>query len=298
MKIIKKEQGSVAILLSVAMVALLGFSGLAIDIGATLVERTKLSNALDASVLAAAQDLPDGSTKAIATAEQYLSSNDVPLDSVTILVSPDGKSIEIVGNRNVPHYFMKVLGIDSSDVGANSKAIIAPVKSVKGGIRPFAVEDFPYTYGDLITLKQGAGDSYNGNFGVVALGGTGSSIYEYNALYGYDGELKIGDEIPTEPGNMAGVSNQLKAYINSIYHTFENHPKNSDRLWTVPIVDTLEVSGRDYLTITGFAQVFVEDIDKKSGKINIDARFVKFVVNGAIDMTAQDHGVYGVKLVN
>jgi hypothetical protein len=294
----RKDQGSVAVILSVAMVALLGFSGLAIDAGMTYIERTKLSNALDASVLAAAQELPDGSAKAISIAEQYLESNEVSLDSVNILVSPDGKSIEIIGNRNVPHYFMKVLGIDSTDVTANSKAIIAPVKSVKGGIRPFAVEDFAYVYGDLITLKQGAGDSYNGNFGVVALGGTGSSIYEYNALYGYDGELKIGDEIPTEPGNMAGVSNQLKAYINSIYHTFENHPKNSDRLWTVPIVDTLEVSGRDYLTITGFAQVFVEDIDKKSGKINIDARFVKFVVNGAIDMTAQDHGVYGVKLVN
>lgn len=298
LRILKKEQGSVAIILSMAMVALLGFSGLAIDVGVTLIERTKLSNALDASVLAAAQDLPDGSAKAIATAEQYLASNDVPLNSVTIQVSPDGKSIEIIGNRNVPHYFMKVLGIDSSEVAANSKAIIAPVKSVKGGIRPFAVEDFDYVYGDLITLKQGAGDSYNGNFGVVALGGTGNSIYEYNAFYGYDGELKIGDGIPTEPGNMAGVSNQLKAYINSIYETFEDHPKNSDRLWTIPLVDTLEVDGRGYITVTGFAQVFVENVYNQSGKINVDARFVKFVVNGAIDMAAEDNGVYGVKLVN
>ncbi len=298
LRILNKEQGSVAIILSMAMVALLGFSGLAIDVGVTLIERTKLSNALDASVLAAAQDLPDGSAKAIATAEQYLTSNDVSLNSVTIQVSPDGKSIEIIGNRNVPHYFMKVLGIDSSEVAANSKAIIAPVKSVKGGIRPFAVEDFDYVYGDLITLKQGAGDSYNGNFGVVALGGTGNSIYEYNAFYGYDGELKIGDGIPTEPGNMAGVSNQLKAYINSIYETFEDHPKNSDRLWTIPLVDTLEVDGRGYITVTGFAQVFVENVYNQSGKINVDARFVKFVVNGAIDMAAEDNGVYGVKLVN
>jgi hypothetical protein len=222
----------------------------------------------------------------------------VALDEVTIEVGPDLKSIEIKGNRNVEHFFMKVLGIDSSTVGATSKAIIAPIKSVKGGLRPFAVEDFDYSYGDLITLKQGAGDSYNGNFGVVALGGTGNSTYEYNAFYGYAGELKIGDEIPTEPGNMAGVSNQLKAYINSIDENFENHSRKSDRLWTIPLVDTLEVGGRGYIIVTGFAQVFVENVYNQSGKINIDARFVKFVVNGAIDTEAVDNGVYGVKLVN
>lgn len=296
--IIKNEKGSVAIIVSAAMVALLGFSGLAIDVGMLISERVKLSNALDAAVLAAAQDLPDGGLKATNTAEQYLLSNNVPLEMATINVAPDQKSIEITSNRNVEHYFMKVLGINSSDVSARSKAIIAPVKSVSGGIRPFAVEDFPYTYGDLITLKQGAGDSYNGNFGVVALGGTGNSIYEYNAFYGYDGELSIGDGIPTEPGNMAGVSNQLKAYINSIYETFEDHPRDSDRLWTLPLVETLEVDGRGYIVVTGFAQVYVENVYNQSGKINVDARFVKFVVNGAIDVAAEDNGVYGVKLVN
>lgn len=295
---IQSEKGSVSILMALMMVVLLGFSGLTIDIGFAYVERTKLSNALDAAVLAAAQDLTEGSQTARATAESYLMQNEVSLEEVIIEVGQDLKSIEIRGSRNVQHYFMKVLGVVSSDVGATSKAIIAPIKSVKGGIRPFAVEDFEYTYGDLITLKHGAGDSYNGNFGVIALGGTGSNVYKNNALYGYSGELKIGDSIPTEPGNMAGVSNELKAYINSIPESFDNYSRNSERLWTIPLVDTLEVNGREDVVVIGFAQVYIEDIDKKSGKINIDARFVKFVVNGAIDMNAEDHGVYGIKLVN
>jgi len=295
---IDSEKGNVSILMALMMVAILGFSGLTIDIGVAYAERTKLSNALDSAVLAAAQDLTEGSMTARTTAESYLTQNDVPLDEVSIEVGADLKSIEIKGNRNVEHYFMKVLGVDSSNVSASSKAIIAPIKSVNGGIRPFAVEDFEYTYGDLVTLKQGAGDSYNGNFGVVALGGTGNSVYEYNAFFGYDGELKVGDEIPTEPGNMAGVSNQLKTYINSIYESFDSHSRKSDRLWTIPLVDTLEVGGRGYITVTGFAQVFVENVYNQSGKININARFVKFVVNGAIDPEAEDNGVYGVKLVN
>lgn len=295
---IHEEKGNVAILLSILMVALLGFSGMAIDAGVAFAERTKLSNALDSAVLAGAQDLPFGSAKAIETAQTYLRLNGIPLDAVTITVSPDERQIEIIGNEEVAHYFVKVLGIDSSNVSAVSKARIAPVKSVKGGIRPFAVEDFPYVYGERITLKQGAGSSYNGNFGVVALGGTGSSVYENNALYGYQGTLVIGDYIPTEPGNMAGVSNTLKNYINSLPDTFETYSRNSKRLWTVPLVDTLEVSGRDDVVVTGFAQVFVEDIQKQSGKISIDARFVRFVTNGEIDMTAEDQGVYGVKLIN
>jgi len=295
---IDSEKGNVSILMALMMVVILGFSGLTIDIGVAYAERTKLSNALDSAVLAAAQDLTEGSQSARTTAENYLIQNEVSLEDVIIEVSQDLKSIEIRGNRDVEHFFMKVLGVDSTNVGATSKAIIAPIKSVKGGIRPFAVEDFEYTYGDLITLKQGGGDGYNGNFGVVALGGTGSNVYEHNALYGYAGELKIGDSIPTEPGNMAGVSSQLKVYINSICESFENHSRKSERLWTIPLVDTLEVNGREDVIIKGFAQVFVEDIDKKSGKINIDARFVKFVVNGAIDLEAEDHGVYGVKLVN
>ncbi len=67
---------------------------------------------------------------------------------------------------------------------------------------------------------------------------------------------------------------------------------------TVPLVDSLEENGRGSVLVTGFAQVYVEDIQKRSGKIEINARFVKFVVNGDIDVTLADRGTYGVKLVN
>lgn len=294
----KSEKGNISIIVMVMMVVLLGSAGAAIDVGMAIIERTELSNALDYAALAGAQELPESAESAVAVAQSYLTENGINPEAVNITVSQDSKSIALTGSRSVEYTFLKVLGINDTVVNANSKVILGAARSVKGGLRPFAVEDFPYQYGELVTLKNGAGDGYQGNYGVVALGGTGSSVYEYNALYGYDGEIEIGDEIDTEPGNMASVSNQLQIYINGIAHTFESHPRDSERLWTVPLVDSLDVGGRDSVTVTGFAQVFVENIGKKAGKIEIEARFVRFVVNGDIDVSVVDRGTYGVKLVN
>lgn len=295
---LKTEKGSVSILVMLMMVVMLASVGAALDVGMVIIDRTKMSNALDYAALAGAQELPDSPTKAIEVAQSYLSENDVNPEDVIITIGLDNKSIELTGTRTVPYHFLRTVGLVDTDVHANAKVILGATVSVKGGLRPFAVEDFPYTYGTVIRLKEGAGEGYLGNYGVVALGGSGASIYEYNALYGYTGEVRVGDEIDTEPGNMASVSNQLKTYINGIPHTFEDHPRDSDRLWTIPLINTLEDNGRGTVVVTGFAQVFVENIIKNSGKIEIDARFVKFVVNGDIDVTAIDRGTYGVKLVN
>lgn len=298
LKIKNNEQGSVAILVMLMMVVLLASTGAVIDVGLVLVNRTKLSNAMDYAALAGAQELPDNTSDAEAVAMDYLIENGVNPSDVVITIAPNGKELTITGNRPVEYSFLTIVGLDGTTVSAQSKVILGAVSSIKGGLRPYAVEDFPYTYGAEVVLKEGAGDGYHGNYGIVALGGTGASNYEYNAFYGYTGEVKIGDEINTEPGNKTSVSNQLKTYINSIADTFENHTRNSDRLWTIPLVDSLEVNGRGTVVVTGFAQVYVEDIQKKSGKIEIKARFIKFVVNGDIDTTVVDHGTYGVKLVN
>lgn len=292
------EKGSVSILVMLMMIVLLASTGAVIDVGVVLVNRTQLSNAMDYAALAGAQELPDNISDAKAVASDYLIENNVNPSDVTITVAVDGKSISITGNRDVKYTFLRILGLDGTIVSAQSKVILGAVNSIKGGLRPFAVEDFPYAYGAEVILKQGAGDGYHGNYGVVALGGSGASIYEANALYGYSGTVTIGDEIDTEPGNMANVSNQLQTYINGISDTFDNHTRKSDKLWTVPLVDSLEENGRGTVVVTGFAQVYVETIQKKSGQIQIKARFIKFVVNGDIDTSVVDHGTYGVKLVN
>ena len=111
-------------------------------------------------------------------------------------------------------------------------------------------------------------------------------------------ELNVGDFVFTEPGNMAGMVNSLSYYINSIDETFEDFARDSDRVWTIPVFESMEVNGRKAIQIVGFAQFFVESAYKVRGKAEIHGRFIEYVTNGDIDPTLESTGVYGMKLVD
>ncbi|CDF58759.1 Tad domain-containing protein [Thermobrachium celere] len=291
-----KKKGNAAIIILIMFAALLSFSAYVIDIGITYAEKIKLENAIDSACLAAALELPSNPIKAEDIAKEYLNKNGVDSTKASIFISEDKKSIKIIAQKQVPHFFAKIFGKDKSIVVSDSKAILGPAKSVKGGVRPFGVVAYDFTYGDLVTLKEESGDGYHGNYNVLAIGGQGSNVFYINAMYGYDGVISVGDLLDTEPGNMAGVVNDLKNYISSENSTFYNFQRDSIRLWTIPLVNTMEVNGRKMVLVVGFAQFFVEDINKKSGKAEITGRFIRYVTNAEIDMSLKDTGVYGVKL--
>jgi Flp pilus assembly protein TadG len=292
----RKKSGNASIMLCIIIITGMCFAAYSLDIGIVYVERVRLHNALDAAVLAGGLELPGSESKARQIAEEYLIKNGIDPLTVTINISSDKKGMEIVGSKDVKHLFAPIFGINDSIVRANTKAMIAPVRAVKGGIRPFAVEAFDYVYGDRVTLKEGAGDGYHGNYSAVALGGTGASIFRDNALHGFSGNIEIGDYIPTETGNMAGATNDIKNYINSENSSFNNFQRDSKRLWTIPLVNTLMVDGRKEVQVMAFGQFFVESVEQRSGKIEITGRFIRYVVKGEIDTQIADTGVYGLKL--
>ncbi|HEY5584948.1 MAG TPA: TadE/TadG family type IV pilus assembly protein [Ruminiclostridium sp.] len=290
------NKGNVAIIMCLLITALLGLTAFVIDIGMVYVEKVKLSNAIDSAALAAVLELPIDDIKAKAVAEDYLQKNNVDPNQTVIAISEDHKSIQINGVKNVKHIFAQIIGISSSNIEVKTKAVVAPVKSVEGGIRPFAVEAYDFSYGDLVALKEGAGDGYQGNYGVVSFGGTGANVFRGNALYGYSGTISVGDYIDTEPGNMAGVCNDIKNYINSENSTFENFSRDSIRLWTIPLVDSLAENGRGTVLVSGFAVFYVENVTNKSGKLEFSGRFIRYVLNSQIDENLNDTGAYGAKL--
>lgn len=284
----------------IVVAAILGiFSTLAVvtDYGVAAVEKYKLSNAIDAATLAAIQDLVISEAKAEATAVSYLQKNGYTTEGMTIVADALEGTVRIQGVQTVPTIFARVMGINQVSVNSVSKAMIGTASSVSGGLRPFGVEDRYYGYGELITLKYGAGDGYHGNYGALALGGTGACVLKNNALYGYEGTLKIGDRIYTEPGNMSSVVSAIATRLLADGSTWNNYDRSSYRLWTIPILDSLDVNGRKLVTITGFATVFVENVEKKSGKMEIKARFIEFVSSGDIDTSITNKGVYAVKMI-
>lgn len=288
--------GNAAIILCLVITGLMGFAAYVIDVGMVYIEKEKLTNAIDAAALAAVLELPDNTIKAKSTAEDYLQKNNVDPQKTAIAISSDNKSIQIEGVKTVNHLFAPIIGINSSDVDAKTKAILAPAKSVSSGIRPFAVEAYNFPYGEVVTIKEGAADGYRGNYGAVALGGQGANVFRVNALYGYNGKISVGDYIDTETGNIAGVTNDIENYINSENSSFDNFSRNSIRLWTIPLVDSLDVSGRKSVLVVGFAAFYVESVNNIAGKVEIKGRFVKYVLNSQVDVNLNDTGVYGAKL--
>jgi len=183
------NRGNASIILCAAIVGLLGFTAGVVDIGMVYVQRVKLSNAIDSAVLAASMELVHSESKTMTVAREYLEKNNIDPSSVSIAIGPDSKSLEIKGTKTVKHLFAPIIGINTSDVKVSTKAIIGPVKAVRGDTRPFAVQKFDYNYGDIVTLKENAGDAYRGNYKAVALGGTGANVFRDNALHGFSGKL-------------------------------------------------------------------------------------------------------------
>ncbi|MBN2795030.1 MAG: Tad domain-containing protein [Clostridia bacterium] len=295
---LKRQEGNVIILVTLMMFAIMGIIATVVDIGVVYAEQAKLSKALDAAILAGGQELPGRPDLARSIMELYLVENGVNVEDVVIEIDLDNMGAQITGNRDVDLFFAKIIGFTTANVDSASRIELGYASSAKGGLRPFAVTKFDYQFGDTVILKEGAGDSYHGNFGAVALGGTGTSVLLDNALYGYDGVVKIGDYISTEPGNMASIIPPLKCYISSFTDTFETMERGTDRIWTIPLVDSLEVDGRDVVLVVGFGQFFIERVDKKAGKGELVGRFIQYVTNGEIDQTIDNTGTFGMKLVN
>jgi len=305
---IENERGSVTILFVLFITVIIGFVGLAVDFGYAVLKDLQLTNAIDSATLAAAQDL-DNTNMATSTAQTYLEKNGVDPSTVTIIFSNNDHSIQLESNTIVNNQFMKLLGVNTTGIGASAKATINPITKVTGGIRPFGVEKFdvtaPENFGKQFILKTGdaSEEGYGpGNFGGLALGGRGASNLRNNALYGYSGSIEIGQEIDTEPGNMASMINPIRQLIESDETYFEDYsatsmPEDSIRMWVVPMVNSLEVNGRSLVVVKGFAMFFIEDIGKQSGKTSITGRFVRGVIPGEMVESQEDFGLYAAKLV-
>lgn len=301
-KMIKSKKGSSMVIFSVALLALVGCISISVDVGLVVNEKSRLTNATDAAVLAGAQELSRGSESAIAVASSYLEKNGVNPDDAEITVSEDGNTISVSANKVVNYYFAKALGYNTQNINSSATAKVSPITGVSSGLRPFAIERQELFFGQEYTLKDGASDGDGGNFGAVALDGNGAKIYYNNIVYGYSGNVKVGDNIDTEPGNMAGPTIiGIDLLLGMCDHcpqcTFDSFQPDCTRVITVVVVDTLDVSGRKTVQIVGFASFFLEDVSYDGGHTQITGKFVKNVINGDISDSQSDYGLKGVKLV-
>jgi hypothetical protein len=132
----REESGQVLIFVVVAMVVLLGFAALAIDVGRAYYTQRALQASADAAALAGAQSLPDpDASMAVATDYSGRDGDKNAAKGVTgvavnvstkCLTSAPGcdpvNAVVVKESVTVPTLFAKVLGFDSFDISVKSTA--------------------------------------------------------------------------------------------------------------------------------------------------------------------------------
>ena len=294
MRILREEKGNVAVLFSLSLVSLLGFAGLVTDFGMVYVERQALSNAVDAGALAGAAAFLGGLPAITQTADRYVTQNGEPLGSVTFNAATN--MVTVQSEKRVPLYFARVFGVDQVSISAVSHAQAQTLIGGTGFV-PIGVVQQNFHYGQLVQLSYAAGEGGQGNYGFLALGGTGASVLETNMMYGYSGTLHVGDSVESEPGVMTGpVATAIDARMSEGEgedYTAAN--RSSPRVMILPVINAFPSNGRSSVTIVGFAAFFLEGISGEGGHQTIEGRFLQMVISGETG-SGPNFGLYGVRL--
>jgi hypothetical protein len=220
--------------------------GLGADIGVLYYNWGALQKAADSAALAGASQLTGdtvttSNSLVISTGTKYAQYNGITRASDTILVSPasDDKSVSVYLSRQLPYYFLQLIGLKKGKVTAKATAGVLPTTGVCAAA-PFGLPckqncSGNGCYGPGASPGQGdatCGAAYKfnasnlsagtqiqlksnqsitgvpGNWDPLAIGGNGASTYRSNIGHGEGQLIKPGDLLPTETGNIVGPTAQ------------------------------------------------------------------------------------------
>lgn len=195
----KGQEGSVAVTVGISLVVLLGFMGLALDVGSIVATKTKMQSAVDAAAYAGALMFTSNSippsitdqTNATTQANTILHSNGFPSVDLTPTFPTDAvyngslkPAIDITMTQEIPTYFMSVLGINSLSLSARAEAVLSNM----GGLPP------PFNYTLYAKTRIGLNGSGNITGNIHANGeidSNGNRTINGNIETGTDGVHKI-----------------------------------------------------------------------------------------------------------
>lgn len=305
------QRGFALVMITVGMVALLGFAALVIDIGMLVLNKQQLANAVDAAALAGAQELPVNPVLAQSTAENYALVNGYSPDQLT--VSDDhgrqNAKLTVTATKQVNYTFARVLGIYSGTVSARASARVAGLSSFQGAA-PLAVPNQTFDFNTRYILKQGSNSPDPsplgpGTYGALSLGGSGASNYEDSLKYGYAGKLSVGDEVDTETGNMSNPTKRAIDYrIGLCHHSPECTPAHFDpgcpRILIVPVYEPMFIDQGQVkkIRIIGFAAFLIDRVTGQGDENYIEGYFIRMTAAGESVSGQTDYGLEGVKLVD
>lgn len=238
----RRQQGLVLVMVTVAMLALVGVAALSIDVSHAVLNKARLQNSVDAAALAAAivMDSEGTNTQATTAANSTLSNvaaatGNAEMDfsnaTITVEYSNDPTIFPQSSGYNanldtyvrvtvsaypLDNFFAYVFGVDKQLV---SSAVAGPSPGIDVvNVVPMAVCEGEsgtggstgYDTGELYALKiadQNQSEMGSGNYQLLDFG-SGANTVKYALAGGYEGSVGVGDTVITKPGNTIGPVGQ------------------------------------------------------------------------------------------
>lgn len=300
MKLWREEKGTALILMALGMSAIMGFAALVTDLGLMYLNKVQVSNAADAAALAGVQALPGDELKARNLAQEYAAKNGV--ESLSVSIAEDKKSIVVQGEKTVGLMLARVLGRESSTSKARAEAVLEPLTGVKGVV-PLGVSEQEFIFGETYVLKYAASDDPEGEYhsgwlGLLALQGPGAKLYLEDLKYGFGEEIQIGDILDIQTGNISGktfegIQYRIDRCTHLPYCTAESFREDCPRVMLVPVIRPDE---HKKVVVIGFAAFLVDSVEGMGNENYITGKFVRRTTSGSSSPTGPDNGLFVPRL--
>lgn len=313
----ENSRGAIALIASVSMVAIFGFTALSVDLGNAWQNRRQLVTATDAAALAAAQEYAVLGNGCGGIDDLYVSKNHSSA-VVTACTPSSGASsgatsghVLVTAESTVTYAFAPVIGVDSKTMASTTVARYG-IPTSAGGLRPFGL-----CYDAMVMLPEfqawnpalgpsqqvvieydksaqpnacNGGDPVPGNWATMDFDGGGNSNADIQnwTLNGYPDLVSPG----SIPGDTGAFSPSLSSELQSI--------EDADLIFPLPLFDSATGNGSNSsFNIIGFVSVQVMDFQTSGsqGNRSLTLRFHAAVVEGACcDASGVDTGTRVVQI--
>ena len=220
MKTRKFESGQVMVLTAMALVVMMGFAALAVDVGLLWSQRRQMQTAADAGSIAAATALRySQSYSAAATDTIKLNGFADGVGGVSVSVnrpptsgtySGNSSYVEVVVKKPEPTYFLKVLGFSTVDVAARAVSSSITSPNCIYALDPIAIGAIHTDGGDVLSSTCGV---IVDSISPTAITSDGSvTAPSVGVVGGYSGTVNVSTGTKTVSTGIASVGDPL-AYL-------------------------------------------------------------------------------------
>jgi hypothetical protein len=295
----RDQQGSMMLLVALSIAAMLAVAGLVIDGGTVYVVKSQLQKTANAAALSGAQELTHSELAVRQVIETILLEHDEmsSLSEARIVME---QQVTVALQREVPLTLISIFSTDTLTVKVEATAALASMGRATG-VAPLGIDEaIPLVFLQEYNLKVDEKDSDTGNFGILALGGGGAATYEDNLKYGYQNQIKLGDILDTQTGNVVDKTRTgVNERINSCpYPSGEYHHRDCPRVILIPVYQKYNYDSNQLkqVKVIGFAYFYILEPMSNQDK-TIKGMFIKRTGTGFAEPDASATGAYAIRLI-